>query len=182
MLPPGHVAAGFLVTSVLIKITQPALDTTQINSLYFLGMIFSFIPDLDMFFAFAKIRDFKISREKAYHREYIVHAPILWLIAGLGIFFFAHDLFVKYIGLLIWFGSWSHFLLDSLEEGIMWLWPMKHKLYSFRKNQVLESEDIKGDFFRYWYNFVKMYAKSGSLTFFIEVALIFISLIVIFMR
>jgi hypothetical protein len=49
MLPPGHIAAGYLTALAAIKIFKPDFDQQQINQLLVLGMFWGFAPDLDVF-------------------------------------------------------------------------------------------------------------------------------------
>ena len=99
MLPPGHIAAGFLTAEVLLKFVHPNLTPAEYNQLIWWGMFFSFAPDLDSFVSFAREKAFIIlDPEKNNHRKYLSHAPILWAVAGLLIYFLAPSTYIKYIG------------------------------------------------------------------------------------
>lgn len=130
MLPPGHIAAGYLTSKFILGSLHYTFTPTEIRQLIGWGMLFSIIPDLDMFLAFAKLGKFRIENDKVNHRKLVSHAPILWLSAGVIIFFAASSPYYKALGILLWLCSWSHFILDS-EWGIMWLWPASKKLYPF---------------------------------------------------
>ena len=176
MLPPGHIAAGYLTAEVLLKITRPDLPAEQINQLILWGMFFGFAPDLDMFYAFFKEKAFIVKDLKNHnHRKYYSHAPILWLGAGLLICFLAPSAYVKFIGLMLWLGSWTHFLLDSVEYGIMWLWPFSSKVYAL-KDPELVLPIYETRFIPYWWQSVKQYAKFYS--FYLEVLIIITALII----
>lgn len=176
MLPPGHVAAGFLTAEALLKIAKPDLSQTQLHQLVYWGMFFSFAPDLDMFYAFFKERALTVQNPNNIHRKFYSHAPILWLVAGLLIYFLAPSVYIKLIGLLLWLGSWSHFLLDSIEYGVMWLWPFNSQVWALKDRGV--KEQITGkNFFEYWMNFLKYY--STRWTFYFEILIFFIAIIVI---
>ncbi len=177
MLPPGHIAAGFLTAEALLKITHPNLTPNQLNQLLFWGAFWGFAPDLDYFYSFALEKAFTIKdTEKNNHRRFITHAPVVWLTAGLLIFFLATSPFWKTFGLLVWLGSWSHFLLDSIEYGVIWLWPLSKKKYAFKH---VESFNItKRGFFAYWWEFVKLYTK--AITFYAEI-IILVSAFIIYL-
>ncbi len=181
MLPPGHIAAGYLTAKVLTSSLQYNLTASQINELSLIGAIVGFLPDLDFFFAFAKLKAFRIDNQVVNHRKLFPHAPILWLIAGLIIFFLTSSDFGKALGLVVWLSSWSHFILDS-EWGIMWLWPATKRFFPFseayysRKYQFKQKEEKS--FLKYWFNLVvKEYSSfRGS----IEIFIVLIALIVLF--
>jgi len=181
MLPPGHIAAGYLTAKVLTSSLQYNLTASQINELSLIGAIIGFLPDLDFFFAFAKLKAFRIDDGVVNHRKLFPHAPIPWLIAGLIIFFAASSDFGKVLGLVVWLSSWSHFILDS-ESGIMWLWPATKRFIPFseayysRKHEFEEKEEKS--FLKYWFNFaVKGYSSLSGL---IEIFIVLIALIVLF--
>jgi hypothetical protein len=179
MLPPGHIAGGFLAAYGLLKATNPALDTLQIHRLLILGAIFGFLPDMDYFISFAKeksltVRDF----EKNNHRQYLSHAPLLWMAAGLAIYFLAGNLFVKFTGLVLWLSSWSHFILDTFEYGVMWLWPFsRQRIYLMPQEN--KNITVPG-FWKYWMKFVKGYLKTVS--FYLELVVILITIYILILK
>jgi hypothetical protein len=181
MLPSGHIAAGYLVTRGFLAWTHPALSVLEQDHLIWWGMFFSFAPDLDTFAVFAKAKRF-ISTGNINHRKFFSHAPILWMLLGLLISFggwLGHSLFWEYAGIVAWLGSWSHFVLDTIQSGVMWLWP-------FRKHQIaLKDAGLSGDlpaddFIPYWINFMKFYATEGTLSFSLEIVTILVALVVFF--
>jgi membrane-bound metal-dependent hydrolase YbcI (DUF457 family) len=179
MLPPGHIAAGFLTAEALLKIAHPQITQTQQNQLLWWGMFFGFAPDLDYFIGFIREHAWFIKQQRNNHRKFISHAPILWLIAGLAIYFLSVDTYWKLVGLLLWLASWSHFLLDSIEYGIMWLWPFSSEIYALRnKEKDLKSRD--NNFLDFWITFVKSYTK--TVTFYCEVIIIILALILFFTK
>lgn len=175
MLPPGHIAAGFLTAEALLKITHPDLPTAQTSQLLWWGMFFGFAPDLDSFISFAKERAFFVTNKKNSHRKMLTHAPLLWLAAGLAVVLFAPSLYWKFAGLLLWLGSWSHFFLDTIQYGIMWLWPFNSRLYAFTDTER-DYQINRRDFFGYWLTFLKSYAK--QISFYLEILIIVIALII----
>ncbi|HVY67829.1 MAG TPA: metal-dependent hydrolase [Patescibacteria group bacterium] len=169
MLPPGHIAAGFLTAEALLKIAKPDLPAAELRHLLWWGVFFGFAPDLDMFYWFLKSRAFKMDPRAGNHRQYLSHAPVLWLAAGLIIYAAAPSDYVRMIGLLLWLGSWSHFLLDSIEYGIMWLWPLSTKRFALKSTDGILAEP-EGKFFDYWRKVVKSY--SASLSFYLELLVV----------
>jgi membrane-bound metal-dependent hydrolase YbcI (DUF457 family) len=163
MLPPGHIAAGYLTAYALIKITKPDLDPSQINQLLLWGMWWGFAPDLDNFVAFLKIKSwwYKPGNDGSIHRKFYSHIPLLWIIPGLAIYFIAQDPYIKLVGLLVWLGSWSHFLLDSIEFGVMWLWPWNKEVWALKDRGVTWKFEGNG-FVNYWANFLKAYSTKWT--------------------
>jgi hypothetical protein len=169
MLPPGHIAAGFLTAEALLKLTHPSLTAAQSNQLLWWGMFFGFVPDLDSFVTFAREKAFFLTNQKNNHRKMFTHAPLLWLAAGMLVVLFAPTTYWRYVGLLLWLGSWSHFLLDSIQYGIMWLWPFSPRIYSlFDRESVFQIKERK--FFSYWTTFVKTYVR--QISFYLEIIII----------
>lgn len=178
MLPPGHVAAGFLVAEALLKITQPGLSSAQASHLLWWGMFWGFAPDLDVFRIFFREKSFTIRNpQKNDHRNFWSHAPVLWLGVGLGVYFFASSVYIQFIGLLLWLASWSHFLLDSLEYGIMWLWPFSKNRYALKTIEIKENN--QPGFFGYWRRFLKIYLT--RISFYLEI-LVIISALIVYLR
>ncbi len=181
MLPPGHIAAGYLTAKIVTGSLQYNLTASQINELSLIGAIVAFLPDLDFFFAFAKLKAFRIDNKIVNHRKLLTHAPIIWLLVGLIIFFSASSDFGKALGLVFWLSSWSHFILDS-GEGIMWLWPFTKRFLPlptsyYQRKYEFKHKEYKS-FWKYWFNLaVKDYC---SFTGIIEILIILTALIVFF--
>ena len=172
MLPPGHIAAGFLTAKALLHFAHPGLTQSQQTHLLWWGTFFGFAPDLDNFVAFAKVRAlwYKKGVDNTIHRKFYTHLPILWLITGLLIYFCAQSPYYKTFGLLVWLGSWSHFVLDSIDlYGIMWLWPFNKQIWAL-KNRGIEVKISADNFFTYWLKFLKFYVTTW--TFFVELVLL----------
>jgi membrane-bound metal-dependent hydrolase YbcI (DUF457 family) len=178
MLPPGHIAAGYLTGYALLKFAKPALDSQQQTQLLWWSAFFGFAPDIDVFFVFFSTHSLLVAGDKdVNHRKYFSHAPVLWLLAGLLIYFFAPSTYLKYIGLLLWLASWSHFLLDSIEHGVMWLWPFSKKVFAI-KNQGERTLIPEKNFFKHSLQFLKFYTTRVS--FYLEVLIIAAALIIYF--
>lgn len=170
MLPPGHIAGAYLATSVVLALIDPAVSHEQLTILLWIGIFFGFAPDLDFFYGFIKHRTLTASEEKFNHRIFLSHAPVLWLIAGIAIAFIVTDPFWKTVGSLVWIGSWSHFILDSIEGGVMWLWPWKKKQYALIPDHEKFITKEKR-FFPFWISFTKWYAMT-FVSFWLELGVI----------
>lgn len=177
MLPTGHVAGGYLTGFVLLKFLKPDLTTVELNNLILWAIFFGFAPDLDVFWFFIKNKTILVasSTNETSHRKFISHAPALWLVVGLGIYFLASDLYTKYIGLMFWLGGWSHLVLDSIEYGVMWLWPFSTNIYAL-KNTAVAKPITEHGFIKHNITFLKFY--STRLTFYLEILVIITALAV----
>jgi membrane-bound metal-dependent hydrolase YbcI (DUF457 family) len=169
MLPPGHIAGAFIVGK-LAQIAQPALDRPE-----FLAWcaFFGFLPDLDTFLAFFKLKRF-ISDENVNHRKFTTHAPLLYLfIFEVWYLLFPETRMIAWAFLL---GTWSHFLIDTASHtGIQWFYPFSSKLYSFGLDEKIVI--LEQNFFRHWTEFLSKYSKLFSAK--LEAALIVIAILVL---
>ena len=176
MLPTGHVAAGYLTAKALLHFSHQQFTPSQQIELAWWGMFFGFAPDLDVFYYFFKNKTLLVAGQPSdgkSHRKFITHAPVLWAIPGLIVYFFATSPFVRYIGLLFWLGSWSHFILDTVEYGIMWLWPLSDRVYAI-KGREEKGFITEQNFFKHSIQFLKFY--STKLSFYLEVAIILVAI------
>ena len=170
MVLPGHLAGGYLATDALLIATHPSFSPEQIITLLIIGTLFGEGPDIDVVLFYLKQRFGKAHTIQS-HREYPTHAPILWLLASLIIVligYIAHSLFTSYVGWVILCGSWSHFILDSIEFGIAWLWPVLNRRFYLR--DIVEpdiSTHTKGTPAYYWQFVSKHYFK--RVTFYAEI-------------
>jgi hypothetical protein len=169
MLPPGHIVGGYFTGLVVTKLLVPGLSPHETSLLLGLSAFFGFAPDLDYFIAFAKVGKLRVEHDEVNHRNFISHAPGLWLAIGLLVYTLSHDPFTKAVGLTIWLGSWSHFILDSFEYGIQWFWPFSTRLYALKDRAI--KEDFYGTgFWNYWLKFLRYYTTRVS--FYLELILI----------
>lgn len=169
MLPPGHIAGGYLTSRLLQKFLPYSFTTRQKKQLSFLGALFGFMPDLDFFYAFYKTHSFTIDVHEIDHRLFLTHTPILWLAIGLSVFALTKKPFVKALGLLLWLGTWSHLILDSIEHGVRWLWPLNANLYALM--HISERIERTGGFISFWWGVVEWYT-TNSVTFYLEIIII----------
>lgn len=162
MMPPGHAAAGYLSAALAIKISHLPLSGAETNALLAWGVFFGVIPDIDLVPFFITRRSFRLKADDS-HRKYITHAPLAWLIASLAVFFLAASPFYKAFGLVMLFSSWSHFIGDGIEHGIMWLWPFSKDLLPLKKSVPDETRFAGEKLPRYYWSLLtKMYAKSAT--------------------
>lgn len=168
-----------MTAEALLKITQPALTPTEYQQLVLWGMFFSFAPDLDTFLAFLKVKAFwyRPGTDSSVHRKFYSHVPLFWMIAGLLVFFLAGSAYWQNVGLLLWLCSWSHFILDSIEFGVMWFWPISKNLWAL-KGRGVKMQISSGSFWGYWVSFLKIYRH--RITFYLEVLIIILALIIHF--
>ncbi|MFA6463508.1 MAG: metal-dependent hydrolase [Candidatus Paceibacterota bacterium] len=169
MLPSGHFAAGYLVSTALVKMTDINLSISQVNVITIIGIFSAVAPDLDLVYYFIRKKKGKLNKNES-HRFYVTHAPILWLILGLGIYFFGGTEFWQMVGLAVWIGSWSHFILDSIEFGIPWLWPISKKVFALKRD-IPETADHGTKIIRSQWDFIiNTYPK--MITSFVEILII----------
>ena len=140
MVLPGHIAGGYLAARGLLAIFHPGFSSVEIDSLLIIGTLAGELPDIDLIKLYL---DHKLERPNRVndHRVYITHAPFFWLVISLAIVaggYLAGSLFTEWIGWLVLAGSWSHLILDSLEYGVMWLWPFSKKLSALKKEVPIE--------------------------------------------
>jgi len=178
MLPTGHLAAGYLVGVGVAKLLLPDITQFELHFFGYWGAFLGFAPDLDVFYAFFVQKSLLVAhKDTPIHRKYFFHAPILWLIVGMLIIYFARDYKFWVIGYLVWLGSWSHFILDSVEYGIMWLWPFNTNVYAlFNIKDNLRFEEK--NFFWHSFKFLKEYTK--KLSFYLEIFIILTAIIIYF--
>jgi membrane-bound metal-dependent hydrolase YbcI (DUF457 family) len=182
MLPPGHIAVGYLAATAYESIFHPAISISQSKNLLWIGASSGFIPDIDMFFAFLKVGAWRIDEKKADHRSYLTHRPILWLLLVLIIFFVGksiYSVYIQSIAIVIFLGTYSHFILDSLDSGtgIKWLWPFSDKLYTIKNNDIAVENK---NFFSYWFGLVVLYAKKAKVTVSLEIIFIVTAIVFLF--
>ena len=177
MLPPGHIAAGYLTAYAVTKLAPVPLSPQEVNTLIFAGAFFGFAPDLDAFYVFFKTRSLKLG-SRINHRNFWWHAPLLWLAAALAVFLAGQASFVRLLGITLWLASWSHFLFDTIEGHIRWLWPFTADRHTFRasghERAELSLKALEGKAsnpLRFYWNLV-VHHYAGSVTFWFEVALL----------
>lgn len=175
----GHLAAGYLVTLAFISFAKFHFTAEQIHTLIVLGTFFGTIPDFDIFVYFLKNKSFKVGTKNNTHRDYFTHAPLVWLIIGLGICFASTDHFWKTIGILLWLCSWTHFAIDTIEFGIMWTWPFSKRRFMLKE---VPDENPKTNRTREYYRTFFRNSYSKTLTFYLEVLIVFAAIVIAILR
>lgn len=179
MLPPGHIAAGYLVAQAVIYIANPPFSPHELNQLKILGAFSAFAPDLDMVCVFWREKGFRHTGEHFDHRQYITHTPFIWLFAGAAVALLGNTIFWFYAGLMIWLGSWSHLLLDSGYMGVRWLYPFRNTFFALKSQGVTFINKNTG-FFNHWWHEITLYYQTNRYTFYAETLLICSALIIFF--
>ncbi len=180
MVLPGHLAGGYLASSAILLLSNNLLTNPEMVSLLMIGTIAGELPDIDLFL-FSKEEHDQIKKHKKMsvcnHREYITHAPVFWLILCSivvlsGYIFDNH--FAQMLGQIILAGTCSHLLLDSIDDGVMWLWPYSKKRYAIFKAST--ETHVRIHSLKYYWKFITtQYPKYW--TFYVE---IFISIIAVY--
>jgi len=182
------------MTQILLNLTATSFSSNQTTILLIIGTLAGDGPDIDLIWYYFENRNSTLSLPKesndfhrndktiaSNHREYPTHAPLTWLIlcalivlAGL----ITNSIFTVFIGLTILAGSWSHFVLDSIEFGIRWFWPFSNKRYCLHKTVEIEPAGQKGTFSYYWKMITtRDFLKSWSL--YAEILIVMIAVVVL---
>lgn len=178
MLPLGHLAGGYLVSRCVFSVMGLPLGGNE--SLFAVGVAASVIPDLDVLYAFIRTRSATIQTASEDHRRYVSHRPLAWFALSVPIMLHGVGETGRIAGLLVLCGSWAHFALDSLQYGIMWLWPFSHKLYAYRdvgKDIVIDEKR----FFPFWKTFLVRYVREFRLATGAELILIAVTVVIHFL-
>lgn len=161
MLPSGHFAAGYLVSSSALSVLERWYPIANEPKYLIIGLVASVIVDLDEFIAFAKIGGWIGGDGKISHRKFISHAPLLHVAASVLAFasgIALHNQPLQLGALMYCIGVLSHFLLDSFAYGIMWLWPFTSRIYAFRLREK-ELGITTRKFWSYWTEFLRIYVR-----------------------
>lgn len=174
MLIPGHLAIGYLLSLLILKTLNPEFNQSEINILLLLGSIFAILPDIDTISYLFKFN------ENTTHKQFISHTPFLWLIIGLAFFLMSTTIFLQTLALIFLIVTLSHFVLDSIEYGIMWLWPFSRKQFSIHK--IKSEKPKKNDSLYSYYKriFFKEYLKSWA--FYLEILVVGVALFFLLFR
>ena len=97
------------------------------------------------------------------------------------VYLLANSLYWKYFGLVILASAGSHLLVDSIEIGVMWLWPFSKKQYMLIDNPTTHGNPFSSEknivvYYMKMYRYVYMRMH----TFKIGLVVVFISLILFF--
>ena len=173
MVLPGHLSGGYLAARAVLFLTHASFSPTQAATLLVIGTLAGEAPDIDLLFFYFNQRS-KASKKVAEHRGYFTHTPLVWLVLSLAIVTTGRifdSSFVQSIGWMILAGTFCHFILDSLEHGIRWLWPFSNKRRALLNTDPdieyarIERDNAavsKGTFKSYWRFVTGPYLKSWT--------------------
>ncbi|MCL5435571.1 MAG: metal-dependent hydrolase [Patescibacteria group bacterium] len=183
MLPPGHIAAGYLTTRIAIAELLTFYPQAAASRFWAVGILASVVIDLDDLYAFIRIGRPIAATVEVDHRKFISHAPFLHLFIaacgfGLASVFKSGDW--QLYSLLYLVGTWTHFFFDSFGYGIMWLWPFDRKLYSFFNVNKRLAVSEKLPVVSYWLRFFREYLRYPPVL--IEISLLIIALMALGFR
>ncbi|MDE2037948.1 MAG: metal-dependent hydrolase [Patescibacteria group bacterium] len=171
MVLPGHLAGGYLAAKALLAAAHASFTPSQTAALLAIGTLAGELPDIDLaFFYVAHV--IRKDGTKDSHRDHITHAPAFWLAVSLVIAaagYAAGSSFVAFIGWIVLAGTWSHFILDSIEYGIRWLWPFSDKRFCLREVPEAQIDGVKGSLTYYW-RYIADRRHLGRVTFYAEIA------------
>lgn len=172
MILPGHIGAGYLIGYAVLEaarsyvaVSGGPITTAQVKAILIIAAALGSAPDVDGLLHLLRNRTVSPDGLIA-HRSYPTHAPLPWLVLGLSVWIVGRIVsspFTCVSGLLIWLCPWSHLALDSLEGGVVWLWP-----FSDRRYAVLDDWEGRPGA-RNWRDLFKRYA-AGTKTFWLELA------------
>jgi hypothetical protein len=190
MVLPGHIAGGYLAARGLLAFFHPGFDILETNALLVVGMLAAELPDIDLIRFYFEHKADSSNRKNDpnnknnsdSHRDYITHAPFLWMVISLAIAatgYICGWIFISWIGWMVLSGTLSHFILDSLEHGVMWLWPSSSKRFVLKKDGPIDDVDARpGSPAHHARYIVQVYPK--TLTFWFEIIITVLALLVFF--
>ena len=180
MLWLGHIALGYLTSMLFLFLFGTDFSTNQANLTTLVVIVSALIPDLDAIYFYFKFKSLRYQK-KVSHRNWISHAPFLYLLIGLFFYFLFNGSVYSYIGLAFIFGSFSHFIADSIEYGVMWFYPFSGKKYSLKNappDSFLFYRKDKSSLRYYWDLLTKVYMKGA--TFYVEIIAVVLALVLLF--
>lgn len=183
MLPPGHLASGYLATKLAILKLSALYPQASQARFWAVGILASLVIDLDDLYAFLRIGRPIAATAAVDHRKFVTHAPLVHFgiaILGFGYAWLSGSSDWQLYSILYLLGTWTHLFFDSFGYGIMWLWPFDKKLYSFfnpgKRLAVPEELPI----ISYWLRFFREYLLYPPVL--VEISLLIIALIALGFR
>ncbi|GEM_PF-1747533 len=125
----AHLPAGYLLAQPFLSTAWKKFTCKQQYSLLAITAFSAIAPDLDFLY-------FYWVSSETFHRRYFSHSPFFYL-QFLIVFFIIGRLkkskFLQWIGGSIFLGAViGHLLLDSINSGVMWLYPFSDYLFGLR--------------------------------------------------
>lgn len=189
MTPIGHTAAGYLVSYTALQMANAqslqngvgahGFFSGTVGSLVLWGIFWSVAVDWDLLIAMGLSRSVKID-PRINHRRFASHAPAVWFLLSSAVYFLTTTTYGHYFALMMFLGSWFHFALDSIEPGIMWLWPFDKKLYSLFPARAPERPNAGSESVFAFYRRIFRENIMQTVTFRAEVCVVLIALIAAF--
>jgi membrane-bound metal-dependent hydrolase YbcI (DUF457 family) len=141
----SHTGGGILVAAAVQRIVfQEEITPSTIVA----GALMGVLPDLDILLAliFGK---WTPGKSLLNHHRYITHTPLIYLIASLILYWLAD----WKIALLFGSITLSHLVMDSwgTDDGIMWLWPLRHEQYSLYQKDLHAGGEFGLSFYRSYF-------------------------------
>jgi hypothetical protein len=185
MVLPGHIAGGYLFTRAFLALTHATFSASQTTALLIIGTLAGELPDIDLLrFYLANRSGFSIDHN---HRLYATHAPLFWLIVSLivvALGYIVSSPFVIYLGWIILSGSWGHLILDSIEDGVMWLWPFSRQRFALRNVPDFDAAKYAGKYrpgtFAFYWDYIWTVYIGRRVTFYVEIFITLAAIWVLF--
>lgn len=136
MFIPGHLAAGYLVTTILLAYSREQFSPSTTLGLYCLGLLVTVLIDFDVFAIMLKYRRVNITPKQLDEHRSWTHAFLPHLALCLGAYavngFLWGSTIVSFGATVYLFCAASHLLLDSLwtTMGARWFWPFERTAIS----------------------------------------------------
>lgn len=136
----GHIPAGYLVTSALLR----ARGWAPRGRLMALGLAASVLPDVDLLYFYL------FSDRRTVHHAFAPHLPLAWvppLACAAGALRLARAGHTAWAALAVFtLNLYLHLVLDTVAGGIRWLWPFT--------DAELVLARVPARFDPWWLNFV----------------------------
>ncbi len=94
--------------------------------------------------------------------------------------------FVEYLGWIILVGTWSHLILDSIEDGVMWLWPFTKRRFALGRSSDFDPLKYGGHYrpgtFMFHFKYITTIYMRQRVSFYIEILITLIALYIAIFR
>lgn len=175
MILPGHLAAGYVVSQLVINTASPEIMAYSIP-LSILGAVSGVLPDLDHLLVYFRHRKDKPEEYKDAgskhedHRDFISHTPLFWIVLGAIAYAFAGwagSEISQIVSMIIAGGAISHLLMDCIEHGVKLLWPFSQRKYCLYDEPEDFIPERPGSVSYHWKMITKFYPRKKL--FYIEI-------------
>lgn len=134
----AHAPASFLLCYFFKKHWQKNFSRRNISWLFFLSLFGGIFPDIDLIYYYLSSASFS-------HHEIFTHSLLFYIIICGTVFFIGWLLkkrIVCYSSVIFFASILTHFIVDSIGGGIVWLYPFSKSLFgmdsfSWYRNSVL---------------------------------------------